>query len=448
MEPGIFNAFHQYLSQAFEQEGLARLKGEPEAIRSLRKDAFRIFSEGGLPSLKWEDWKYTPVSRFLNPDMRLLPRATPHRDMTRMAARAVVPGLDAYRIVLWNGKYLRELSDTLPLGIHFQETREAQANPLFTGHLGTLAQTRNKQQTLLAFNQAFSREMNFLHIPEGVTLIKPIHLIHLVGYEGQPSVIPFRNLVMAESGAEIQLLETFHPIHPETSSFISYTGEYWIGRKARLSLAQVNDLSVQAHFHQHMEVSQATASRWQHINISLPGSSFIRNDIRCRLQGTEAQASLWGLYLSGSRQLVDNHTVVDHLVPSCQSTEWYKGILQDQSHGVFNGKIFVEQDAQKTNAFQKNNNLLLSGEAQVHTKPQLEIFADDVKCSHGATVGQISEEALFYLTSRGISRESARQLLVIAFAQDIISKLGLEAIADHVRARLAENLSVAHLITA
>ncbi|HEX4373064.1 MAG TPA: Fe-S cluster assembly protein SufD, partial [Puia sp.] len=190
----------------------------------------------------------------------------------------------------------------------------------------------------------------------------------------------------------------------------------------------------------HTEVNQSQKSVYNNYKASFPGIAFLRNNLNIALDGENIESHLYGLYLAGGRQVVDNHTIVDHIKPNCQSNELYKGVMKDESTGIFNGKIFVRKDAQKTNAFQKNNNLMLSNKAIVDSKPQLEIFADDVKCSHGSTVGQFNEEALFYLKSRGIGDERAKALLIHAFAYDIIEKMPLAPVKAWVNKLIEEGL--------
>ncbi|MDP4255615.1 MAG: SufD family Fe-S cluster assembly protein, partial [Bacteroidota bacterium] len=191
---------------------------------------------------------------------------------------------------------------------------------------------------------------------------------------------------------------------------------------------------------QHTTVRQKRQSLYNNFTVTLPGSELVRNELHVRMEEEYSESHLYGLYLTGGRQLVDNHTLVDHQKPSCQSNELYKGVLLDQSTGIFNGKIYVHKDAQKTNAFQQNNNLVIGDKATIDSKPQLEIFADDVKCSHGSTVGQFSEEALFYLRSRGIGEQTAKGLLINAFAFDVTEKIRTPALRSHINHLIGDHI--------
>src|SRR5690606_8859047 len=227
-----------------------------------------------------------------------------------------------------------------------------------------------------------------------------------------------RNLIVAEHHAEVEIVESFITLDAAAKNLNNKVSEIVLAEGAKVQHYYIQVADAASNYLQHTEVYQEQYSLYNNYNCNLPGASFVRNNINVRLDAENVESHLYGINLTSDKQFVDNHTIVDHLKPHCESYEWYKNIPQDESTAVFNGKIFVREDAQKTNAFQQNNNMLIGDKASVYTKPQLEIFADDVKCSHGCTMGQFDDEALFYLRSRGIGEESARVLLVHAFAFD------------------------------
>ncbi|MBC7903518.1 MAG: Fe-S cluster assembly protein SufD, partial [Gemmatimonadaceae bacterium] len=222
--------------------------------------------------------------------------------------------------------------------------------------------------------------------------------------------------------------------------FVNSVSEVSLGENAIFSHYYIQTGHARTTSIQHTEVEQARSSVYNNYKVSLPGARLFRNNLHVRLNGENTETHLYGLYLAGGNQLVDNHTLVDHRHPNCQSNELYKGVMKDEATGVFNGKIFVRKPAQKTNAFQKNNNLMLSRKATIDSKPQLEIFADDVKCSHGSTIGQFNENALFYLKSRGIGDAKARALLVHAFAFDVTEKIPIPEVQAHINQMLEDKL--------
>ncbi len=230
--------------------------------------------------------------------------------------------------------------------------------------------------------------------------------------------------------AELNIIESFitinNPAKSATSVFVNNVSEIVVNEQAHLQHYYIQTGNENTRYIHHTEVVQRASSLYNNYKASFPGTALLRNNLNVSLDGENIESHLYGLYLAGGRQLIDNHTIVDHLKPHCQSNELYKGVMKDEAVAVFNGKIFVRKNAQKTNAFQKNNNLMLSKKAVVDSKPQLEIFADDVKCSHGSTIGQFNEDALFYLKARGIGEEKAKALLIHAFAYDVTEKIPLK----------------------
>ncbi len=440
MEKGIYNSFYQYLTGYFENGIRTENRPEPPEIRLKRTNAFQEFSLKGLPSNRYEDWKYTNLNRLLKDDFRF-PELQPVLDSRPPA----VAGQDVCRIVLLNGKVLPEYSDPLPDGCRFSDTPAALNKPDYAGKLGTLA--RDTEYPMVALNTAFFTDFHVLHIAAGRSIEKPVHLMHLYTGSTGPAFIAYRMLLIAEALSQATVMETFSS-WGEQPVLVSYVSEQEIAESAVLQSYMVNEMEENSSLIHHREVRQEKNSNLNHMNIALGNASLVRNDLNFRLQGSGSETNLWGTYVVGDRQHIDNHTLADHQQPHCNSTELYKGIMQDRSHAVFNGKVYVRPDAQKTNAFQQNNNVLLSDLATVNSKPQLEIYADDVKCSHGSTVGQLNPEALFYLRTRGIGEEMARRILVEAFVSEVHARITYPALKDHVLKLLKNKLQSENLITA
>jgi len=433
----ITNSLYDQLIADFEARSLISFS-EPEALLHLREKAFEQFKRLGFPSTKVEDWKYTNLTPFLReefetePDEILLPG-------TETIAKENIPSLDCYRIVLVNGKYQVDLSDTIPNeNVSVLPLSAAVDRPAFATHFGKYIDL--SQNHFAALNTALFRDGLFLEIKSKTIVDKPLHLIHMSTGEGNLFIQP-RHLFVIGAHTEVSIIESYKNLN-EANVFINNVSEIVIGENAQVQHYSIQTGKKNARYIHHTEVQQQASSLYNNYKASFPGTSLLRNNLNVALDGSNIESHLYGLYLSGGHQLVDNHTIVDHKKPHCQSNELYKGVMQDEAIGVFNGKIFVRKDAQKTNAFQKNNNLMLSKKAIVDSKPQLEIFADDVKCSHGSTIGQFNDEALFYLKSRGIGDEKARALLVHAFAFDVTEKFPIPEVKSYINHLIEAGLKV------
>ena len=266
-----------------------------------------------------------------------------------------------------------------------------------------------------------------------------MHIIHIVTADSNIFIQP-RFLFVTGAHAEATIVESFVSAESSANVFVNNVSEIVVGENAHLHHYYIQTGNAHTRYVHHTEVHQKASSVYNNYKASFPGSALLRNNLNIALDGENIESHLYGIYLAGGKQVVDNHTIVDHRKPHCQSNELYKGVMKDEAIAVVNGKIFVQKQAQKTNAFQQNNNLMLSQKAVVDSKPQLEIFADDVKCSHGSTVGQFNKEALFYLKSRGIGDEKAKALLIHAFAYDVTEKIPHAAVKSHINHLLEEGL--------
>jgi len=423
------------LLAAFAERGT---EGEPVKMSEIRHRAFERFRAVGFPTVKNEEWKYTNLHRLVN--RSYVPAGDDAADLSASdLAKAEIPGLDAHRVVLLNGRYLPNLSSSLAdePGVTVRSIADAQAEPNFEKHYARHAD--RSDNVLVQLNTALQTTGIYISIANNTLVSKPLHIVH-VAAGADPFFAQVRNLVVAERLAEVEIIESYISLGSTAAYLHNGVSEIVLAENAKVRHYQVQIAGEAGNYLSHTEIHQSRGSLYNHYNCILPGAAFVRNNINVRLDGENVEAHLYGINLTAGTQFVDNHTVVDHLKPHCESYEWYKNIPREASTAVFNGKIFVREGAQKTNAFQQNNNMLIGEKATVHSKPQLEIFADDVKCSHGCTMGQFDDDALFYLRSRGIGEEAARALLVHAFAFDVTSRIASGPVRAYVEGLVGKGL--------
>jgi Fe-S cluster assembly protein SufD len=399
--------------------------GDPGWLQRTREAAVERFAELGFPTARDEDWKFTSVARLAEAAFGRPPvecrTLTTGRELFPSGA-AAGPGL-----LCMNDSRPSVIEGSLPLprGVILCSLAQADRDhaDLVKPHLGKVADYEHHAFT--ALNTAFLRDGAFIYVPPGTLVEVPIYLRLGVGvFSLDPYVWYRRALVVLGKGSQATVVEEYRGL-PRTTYFTSAVTEVVLGESAVLdhyTLQQEGDAAF------HVAATQVQQERGSNFSTHYLGfgGSLVRNEVRVRFEGEGAEATVNGLYLASGAQHMDNHTVIDHAKPHCASHELYKGILNDRARGVFNGKIFVRPDAQKTDAKQTNQTLLLSEDATINTKPQLEIYADDVKCTHGATVGNLDEEQLFYLRARGIDLAAARALLTFAFANDIVGRIKVE----------------------
>jgi Fe-S cluster assembly protein SufD len=421
----VMNEKANYLSQF---EGLERRQAdrEPAGLRRLRKAAIARFAELGFPTARDEDWKFTSTAPIARTAFQ---PAEPGRVTAAELKGALFPTGSGPRVVFVNGEYVPELSTSRPLfeGAavgSLQAAVEAAYADWIEPHLGRYA--RHQDHAFTALNTALFRNGAFVLVPKNASLSEPIHLVYVTTPAAEPAVAHPRNLFIAGPNCRVTLVES-HVHLSEGESFTNAVTEVVAGENAVIDHCKLQREGGRSIHVATTQVHQSRGSRFTTHYIGL-GGSLVRNEVRVVLDAEGCEATVNGLYLASGTQHMDNHTVIDHAKPHCASHELYKGILDGKARGVFNGKIFVRQDAQKTDAKQTNQTLLLSDDATINTKPQLEIYADDVKCTHGATVGNLDEDALFYLRARGIGRDDARALLTFAFANDIIGRIAVEPV--------------------
>lgn len=414
----------------FESQNIS----EVDFFNEKRKEGFENFKRLGFPTRKHEDWKYTGVTSFLNDEFSTSQFLNTKVDESYFSQFAI-PEMDCYEFVLLNGK-LQHHAKELPEFIRVRSINDIKGDRVAATKFGSATDI---DSTFAALNTAMFTDGFYLEIEAGAILEKPLHIIHLFK-NGENAFIQPRNLVIIGRGASISILESFVSEEGNSKLFINNLVEVVANENSFVDHYILEVLKSGSRLVNQTDVSVARSCVYNNYTFSLPGAELIRNNLNVNLDSSSTEAHLFGLYLGAGNQLIDNHSMVNHKLPNCDSNEIYKGVLLDNSTGVFNGKIYVHQDAQKTNAFQQNNNLLLSNKAVINTKPQLEIFADDVKCSHGTTIGQLSTEALFYLRSRGIGENSARALLVNAFAFDVTSKIKIPELKKYVNSLITKHI--------
>ena len=428
----VANSLFQQLTSTFQE---LETSNDTPAVKALREEAYTRFHELGFPTVKNEDWKYTNIHSLINRNYLL----NEDVDVSNLDLSAAdIPGLDAHRIVLINGQYVLAFSSLEDeIGLIVKPIEEAQNEPKFQQHFAKHADATGS--TTVALNTAFHTSGIFLQVNHNKVVSKPIQIVH-VATGDQDFFAQTRNLYILEQNAEAEIIESFITLDGSAFNLNNKVTEIVVEENAKMQHYYLQLASNNSHYINHTEVYQTKHSLYNNYNCNFPGVAFVRNDLNVRLDAEQVESHLYGINLLADNQFVDNHTIVDHMKPHCESYEWYKNIPQDESTAVFNGKIFVREDAQKTNAFQQNNNMLIGDKATIYTKPQLEIFADDVKCSHGCTMGQFDDDALFYLRARGIGEESARILLVHAFAFDVTSRFSDENVRNFVEALVAKGL--------
>jgi Fe-S cluster assembly protein SufD len=404
-------------------------------LQALRAEALEKFSEQGFPSPREEEWRYTNVSGI---EKKLF---APSNNLTSSDVNAdwlkAYQLEDAWVLVLVNGHFSAALSvlDGLPETVSMMSMTDALATQpdKVEQYLGIAA---HSEHSFIAFNTAWFSDGLFVHVPAKMVLDRPIQVLHIV--TGIDAMATTRNIIIADEMVEAKVVETF--VGTDNAYLTASVTEVFVGQNADLTLYKMQSESEKAYHFGGVYIKQARDARFKHHNFAF-GGLLARSDIHADLDHA-SDCELNGLYLGTKRQHIDNHTRINHLKPYAISRELYKGVLDDRARGVFQGRVIVAVDAQKTDSQMNNRNLLLSDDAEADTKPQLEIYADDVKCGHGVTVGQLDEKSIFYLQSRCVDEETARNMLTFAFANEMVDKVKIKGLHDmileHVLARFPQ----------
>jgi Fe-S cluster assembly protein SufD len=422
---------------------VAAICGEPAWLTATREAALACFSETGLPTVKDEDWRFTNLAAATNFSFEPVSRSVRSRILQETLARLPLAGLEGDRLVFVNGHFFPGLSSIAEQeeGVKIMGLADALAGEpsgvmaSVERHLFSLSQKNPTPFALL--NAVLFQDGAFIHITKG-RKAAPVHLVHVATADASSEAAYPRSLIILEKGASLTITESYLSVGNARGLTSSVT-ELVVGDNASVEYLKFQDESLAGFHLATLAVSAGRDSRVRLHSMAF-GAKLSRTNIHTTLAGEGAECVLNGLYLIDDEQLADHYMIVDHAVPRCVSHEYFNGILAAKSKGVFHGRIIVQPGAQKTDAKQTNKNLLLSDDATVDTKPQLEIYADDVKCTHGATVGQLSDEAVFYLRSRGIPLEKARQMLIYAFAGEIIDRIGWEPLRRELNERVWNRL--------
>jgi Fe-S cluster assembly protein SufD len=406
-------------------------------LRKLREGAFARFCEVGFPTTHDEDWRFTNVSAIAKTSFELSRDAKVTKQEVEQFGIAGI----GCELVFVNGRFSRELSaiGQLPAGVSVNSlAEEISANSTSVeSHLGRYLDVQ--RDAFSALNTAFAEDGGYVHVRRGVVLTDPIYLLFISTAVDKPLMSHPRNLIVIENEAQATIVEDYVSIGKD-AAFSNTATELVAGENA-----MVSHYMIEREHRQAFNISTLRIQQGRSANVSshsvLLGGGLVRNNVHPVLGGEGGECLINGLFIGNGRQHLDNYMQVEHASPHCASRQFYNGILDDHAHGVFHGRIIVHKDAQKTDAKQTNRNLLLSDDSRIDTKPQLEIYADDVKCTHGATIGQIEENALFYLRSRGIDEISARKLLLLAFANECLDRMAPGVARDHV-----QRLIQAHLV--
>jgi Fe-S cluster assembly protein SufD len=399
---------------------------QPKWLAPVRKAGLASFADQGFPTLHDEDWRFTNVAPIAKLNFQLAKEVSVNGAETKLIDESAFAKLSGNRLVFVNGFFCAKLSSLKPVagGVRIENLSAALArdSALIEKHLGKYAHTASN--TFAALNQAFFTDGAFIFVPQSVEVAEPVQLIYISSATQNGETILPRNLVIAEANSKLTVVESYISTG-NVAYFTNAVTEIFAGDNAKVEHVKLQDEAADAF---HIATIAGEFGRTSNVTVHsfALGAKLSRTNIRTKLAGEGLECILNGLYLTRGEQLADHHMIVEHAQPHCASHEYFNGILDDKSKGVFHGRIYVHPIAQKTDAKQTNKNLLLSDDATADTKPQLEIYADDVKCTHGATIGQLNEESIFYLRSRGIGADTARQMLIHAFAGEIIERIKCE----------------------
>lgn len=441
-----YTTLEHALVDYFKENKIVLLEKSNMPVKVQREQAYEYFSKNGLPGKKEEKWRNSLLTKQYDHTYTFNKKPADYNKTVNEIFKCNIHGYSAHIISMLNGWYYSDRRDhlsTIEEKVIVGSINAAQIEfpDLFKKHFGKIADFRKNGFT--AVNTALFRDGVFIYVPDNVTVKNAIQLLKMVNRDDR-FLMNSRNLIILGKNSRLEFMHCDDSINHD-SSFINTLTEIYLDENASLDLYKLQNINDETTLLNNTFIYQKKNSRLKVAVLTLNGGR-IRNEIEVDLQGEGAEADLNGIYLMDKKQHVDNQVVVKHSVPNCFSNELFKGVLDDEASAVFNGYIYVARDAQKTNAFQRNNNILMTPEAKIDTMPFLEIYADDVKCSHGATVGQLDQDALFYLMQRGINHQDAKLLLMYAFTSEVTSKVTIEplrrSIEDMIKKRLRGELSI------
>ena len=408
-------------------------------IHKVRSEAFQNFEKLGFPNKKLEAWKYTSLNSVLKHDYSLFPNHDIAIDLADVK-KYFIHDIDTYKIVFIDGKYSSFLSETTHDGMDVCLLSAALSKSKYQPVIENYFNKTAKQDNLTSLNTAFATEGAFIHIPKNVEVEKPIQIINFTTGKEAATMVQPRNLIVVERNAHVQIIER-HQSLTENPVLTNVVTEIYTDTHANVDYYKIQNDNSNASLIDNTYIEQQKESNCSVHTFSF-GGNITRNNLNFYQKGERIDSTLKGITITEDKQHVDHYTLVHHIEPNCESHQDYKGIYADRSTGVFNGKVVVEKEAQKTNAYQQNNNILISDKATINAKPQLEIFADDVKCSHGCTIGQLDEQALFYMQQRGIPKKEAKALLMYAFANTVLESVKIPQVKKRITKLIANKLGV------
>ena len=409
-------------------------------VHEVRSEAMKNFEAKGFPTKKEEAWKYTSLNNLQKIDFSIFPKEVNALEY-REVKKYFINEIDTYKIVFIDGIFSSNLSETTHDGVDICLMSSALNKPMYKQIIDVyFNKVASKDESLTTLNTAFSKEGAYIYIPKNKMPKKPIEILHFATGNEATLMLQPRNLIIVEENAEVQIIERHQSL--TTNEVLTNTvTEIFAAKNAIVDYYKVQNDAANASLIDNTYINQKDKSVVKVHTFSF-GGKLTRNNLNFYQNGEYIDSTMKGVTILGDKQHVDHHTLVHHIEPNCESHQDYKSIYGENSTGVFNGKIIVEKLAQKTNAFQQNNNILISDKATINTKPQLEIFPDDVKCSHGCTIGQLDEDALFYLQSRGIPKKEARALLMYAFANNVLESVRIPELKTRINKLIANKLGV------
>lgn len=409
-------------------------------VHNIRTNAIKNFEKLGFPSKKLEDWKYTSLNKVLKEDYTLFSKKKNVLDFKNVKD-FFLDNTESYKIVFVDGFYDPFLSQTSHDGIDICIMSAALTKSKYSSIIKKYFNTSvDKNESFSQLNTAFSKEGAYVHIPKNIILEKPIEIIHFATGNESALMLQPRNLIVIEESSQAEIIES-HQSLTENPIFTNSVTEIFVAKNAHLDYYKLQNDRLSSSLIDNTYISQKRDSNAKIHTFSF-GGKLTRNNLNYFQKGSYINSTMKGVTIIDDNQLVDHHTLVNHTRPNCESHQDYKGIFSGNSTGVFNGKIIVDKIAQKTNAFQQNNNILLNDKSTINSKPQLEIFADDVKCSHGCTIGQLDQDALFYLRARGIPKKEAEALLTYAFANNVLESVNIPGLKSRIKKIIANKLNV------
>lgn len=408
-------------------------------IHELRNSAIKVFEEQGFPSKKEEAWKYTSLNALLKNDYSIFPSGE-HAIELKDVRKYFLHDIDTYKLVFVDGVYNSFLSDTTHDSLDVCLLSSALNKPKYKAVIEAYFNKTAVKDSLTSLNTAFAKEGAYIHIPKHKEVEKPIEIINFsTGNEAAVLLQP-RNLIVVGENSHVQIIERHQSLNKNEVLTNSVT-EIFAEKRAFVDYYKIQNDANTASLIDSTYVSQEQESHCR-VHTFTFGGKLIRNNLNFYQKGERCDSTLNGITIIEGKQHVDHNTLVHHVAPNCESHQDYKGIFAESSTGVFNGKIYVEKEAQKLDAFQQNNNILVDDKASINSKPQLEIFADDVRCSHGCTIGQLDEDAMFYLQSRGIGKKEARALLMYAFANNVLESVKIPELKARINKLIANKIGV------